>query len=78
MAAGAPNVIASDQHLLNLLSKRAKILHISAGNFCWFSDPSRALCLILAGRTDADAPLTGMCDSARCPQATHHPRHRDV
>ncbi len=19
-----------------------------------------------------------MCDSARCPQATHHPRHRDV
>ena len=78
MAAAAPNVAASDQHLLNLLSKRAKILHISAGNFCWFVDPSRALCLILAGRTDADAPLTGMCDSARCPQATHHPRHRDV
>ncbi|OEJ37173.1 hypothetical protein AR457_34820 [Streptomyces agglomeratus] len=20
----------------------------------------------------------GMCDSARCPQATHHPRHRPV
>ena len=78
MAAAAPNVAGSDQHLLNLLSKRAKILHISAGNFCWFADPSRALCLILAGRTDADAPLIGMCDSARCPQATHHLRHRDV
>ncbi len=64
-AAGAPNVAASDQHLLNLLSKRAKILHIGVANFCWFSDPSRALCLILAGRTGADAPLIGMCDSAR-------------
>jgi hypothetical protein len=78
MATGAPNVASSDQHLLNLLSKRAKILHISAANFCWFADPARALCLILAGRTDADAPLAGMCDSARCPQATHHLRHRDV
>jgi len=78
MAAAAPNVAGGDQHLLNLLSKRAKVLHISAGNFCWFVDPSRALCLILAGRTDADAPLIGMCDSARCPQATHHLRHRDV
>ena len=35
----APNVAASDQHLLNLLSKRAKVLHIGAANFCWFSDP---------------------------------------
>jgi hypothetical protein len=22
--------------------------------------------------------MIGMCDSARCPQATHHPRHRPV
>ena len=78
MAAAAPNVAASDQHLLNLLSKRAKVLHIGAANFCWFSDPSRALCLILAGTPGADAPLIGMCDSARCPQATHHQQHRAV
>ncbi len=78
LAADAPNIAATDQHLLNLLSKRAKILHLGAANFCWFSDPSRALCLILAGTPGADAPLIGMCDSARCPQATHHQRHRAV
>jgi hypothetical protein len=78
MAAAAPNVTATDQHLLNLLSKRAKVLHIGAANFCWFTDPSRALCLILAGTPGAGAPLIGMCDSARCPQATHHQRHRAV
>jgi hypothetical protein len=26
----------------------------------------------------ASRPLAGVCDSARCPQATHHPCHRDV
>jgi len=78
LAADAPNIATTDQHLLNLLSKRAKILHLGAANFCWFSDPSRALCLILAGTPGADAPLIGMCDSARCPQATHHQRHRAV
>ncbi len=78
MAAAAPNVTATDQHLLNLLSKRAKVLHIGAANFCWFTDPSRALCLKLAGTPAADAPLIGMCDSARCAQATHHQRHRAV
>ncbi len=36
------------------------------------------MCLRLAGTPDAGAPLIGMCDSARCPQATHHPCHRDV
>ncbi|HLQ54921.1 MAG TPA: hypothetical protein VK162_11695, partial [Streptosporangiaceae bacterium] len=40
-AAGAPNVAASDQHLLNLLSKRAKILHIGVANFCSLKDPCR-------------------------------------
>ena len=40
--------------------------------------PVRALCLILAGTPGADAPLIGTCDSARCPQATHHQRHRAV
>ncbi|HUY52442.1 MAG TPA: hypothetical protein VMV92_43175, partial [Streptosporangiaceae bacterium] len=45
---------------------------------CWFTDPSRALCLKLAGTPAASKPLAGMCDSARCPQATHHPCHRPV
>ncbi len=77
-AATAPSVAATDQHLLNLLSKRAGVLHLGAANYCWFTNPSQALCLRLAGTPDAGAPLIGMCDSARCPQATHHPCHRDV
>ena len=77
-ASTAPNVIASDQHVRNLLSKRAQVLHNGAANYCWFTDPSRALCLKLAGTPTADKPLAGMCDSARCPQATHHPCHRPV
>ena len=68
----------NDREVLNLLSKRAKTLHLGAANFCWFADPSRALCLKLAGTPHADRPLAGMCDSARCPQATHHPCHRPV
>jgi hypothetical protein len=77
-AATAPSMAATDQHLLNLLTKRAGILHLGPANYCWFANPSQALCLRLAGTPDAGAPLIGMCDSARCPQATHHPRHRDV
>src|SRR6266567_6976511 len=77
-AATAPNVAATDQHLLNLLTKRAGVLHIGPANYCWFSEPSRALCLRLAGTPAAGTPLIGMCDSARCSQATHHPRHREV
>jgi integrase len=76
--ADAPRVVASDQHVLNLLSKRAQVLHLAAANYCWFTDPSRALCLKMAGTPASDKPLAGMCDSARCPQATHHPCHRPV
>jgi hypothetical protein len=54
------------------------VLHLGPANYCWFTDPSRALCLRLAGTPTADKPLIGMCDSARCPQATHHPCHRPV
>ncbi|WP_189312911.1 hypothetical protein [Streptomyces brasiliensis] len=64
--------------MLNLLTKRAKVLHLGPANYCWFTAPSRALCLRLAGTPAADRPLIGMCDSARCPQATHHPCHRPV
>ncbi len=76
--ARAAKVQRSDREVLSLLSKRAKILHLGAANYCWFTDPSRALCLKLAGTPDAGKPLAGMCDSARCPQATHHPCHRPV
>ena len=54
------------------------MLHLGTSNYCWFTDPSRALCLKLAGDPAGDKPLIGMCDSARCPQATHHPCHRPV
>lgn len=74
----APKVQRNDRDILNLLSKRAKTLHLGAANYCWFTDPSRALCLKLAGTPTADRPLIGMCDSARCPQATHHQIHRPV
>ena len=68
----------ADRDVLNLLSKRAKTLHLGAANYCWFTDPSRALCLKLAGTPNADRPLVGMCDSARCPHATHHFVHRTI
>ncbi|MGH3223758.1 MAG: hypothetical protein ACRDPY_34620 [Streptosporangiaceae bacterium] len=74
----APKIQRSDRDILNLLSKRAATLHPAPANYCWFTDPSRALCLKLAGTPDAKAPLTGLCDSARCPQATHHATHRPV
>ncbi|WP_316959739.1 site-specific integrase [Streptomyces sp. TRM68367] len=78
MAASAPKTQRSDRDVLNLLAKRAKTLHLGPANYCWFTDPARALCLKLAGTPTADRPLVGMCDSARCPQATHHPCHRPV
>ena len=77
-AAAAPKTQRSDREVLNLLTKRAQSLHLGVANYCWFTDPSRALCLKLAGTPQADRPLAGMCDSARCPQATHHPCHRPV
>ncbi|CAO0837349.1 integrase [Streptomyces microflavus] len=73
-----PKVLEDDRHLENLLSKLSKVLHVGAANFCWFRDPSKALCLKLAGTPNAKKPLVGMCDSARCPQATHHRSHRPV
>ncbi len=75
---GTPKVQAADRDVLNLMTKRAATLHLGNSNYCWFTDPSRALCLKLAGTPAADKPLIGMCDSARCPQATHHPCHRPV
>ncbi|WP_328952574.1 hypothetical protein [Kitasatospora purpeofusca] len=77
-AASAPRTQSSDRDVLNLLTKRARTLHIGPANLRRFTDPSRALCLKLAGTPTADQPPVGMCDSARCPQATHHPCHRPI
>ncbi len=77
-ATAAPKIQRNDRDILNLLSKRATALHLGPANYCWFTDPSRALCLKLAGTLTADRPMIGMCDSARCPQATHHQHHRPV
>lgn len=74
----APHVVLNDQQIRTMLSKRASSLHLGVANYCWFTDPSRALCLKLAQIPNAEKPLIGMCDSARCPQATHHSRHRPV
>ncbi|MDJ0463004.1 hypothetical protein [Streptomyces sp. H27-C3] len=70
--------VIDDRRVERILKAKAKSLHVGVGNYCWFSDPAKALCLKLAGTPDADEPLIGMCDSARCPQATHHPQHRQV
>jgi hypothetical protein len=54
----------------------------SRASYCWFTAPSGALCLKLAGTPHADRPLAGICGSARCP-ASHPPaglgraRHTD-
>jgi hypothetical protein len=66
--APAAKVQRSDREIRSLLTKRASVLHLGTANYCWFTDPSRALCLKLAGDQAADKPLIGMCDSARCPQ----------
>ncbi|GAA4507923.1 hypothetical protein GCM10023191_067020 [Actinoallomurus oryzae] len=74
----AAKVQRCDREILSLLTKRATVLHLGPGNYCWFTAPSRTLCLRLVGTLTADKPRIGMCDSARCPQATHHPCHRPV
>jgi hypothetical protein len=69
----APKTQRSDRDVLNLLTKRARTLHLGPANYCWFTDPSRALCLKLADTPAADQPLIGMCDSTRCSQAPPPP-----
>lgn len=73
-----PTVIPGDQQVRVMLARRARTLHLGPANYCWFTDPARALCLREAGTPGADQPLLAMCDSARCPQATHHLVHREI
>lgn len=78
--AGEAKVLDSDRRLETLLQREAKNLHVGVANYCWNRDPDKMLCWKLAGATPkADSkPMVGLCDSARCSQATHHPCHRDV
>ncbi|MEY9969367.1 hypothetical protein ABIA33_007455 [Streptacidiphilus sp. MAP12-16] len=78
VSAAAPRTQHNDRDVLNLLIKRAKVLLLGPANYRWFTDPSRASCLKLAGTPTADRRLIGMVTPARCPQATHHPGHRPV
>lgn len=78
LARAQPTVVATDRHVELLLKRRADTLRVQPANYCWFTDPAKALCLKLAGTPTATAPLAGLCDAARCPQATFHPRHRPV
>ena len=70
--------VIDDRRAERILKTKAATLHVGPGNYCWFSDPTKALCLRLAQTPEATEPLLGMCDSARCSQATHHTTHRDV
>ncbi|MDQ6839356.1 MAG: integrase [Actinomycetota bacterium] len=73
-----PVTVIDDRRVERLLRAKAETLHVGVANYCWFSEPRKALCLKLAGTPDAAEPMIGMCDSARCPQATHHPEHRQA
>jgi hypothetical protein len=78
MSPADPSVLDTDGRVENLLRAQAGTLHVGTANYCWFCDPSKAFCLRLAGTTEATRPLIGLCDSARCPQATHHACHRPI
>lgn len=73
-----PMIVATDRQIELLLQKKAATLYAQAANYCWFTDPAKALCLKIAGRPEATRPLAGLCDAARCPQATVHAEHRQV
>ncbi|WP_193096852.1 integrase [Brevibacterium sp. FME17] len=70
--------VIDDRRVERLLKAKAESLFVGAANYCWFTDPKKALCLQLAQTPDATEPLIGLCDSGRCPQATHHGIHREA
>ena len=74
----SPRVAKSDRAAENIIREIAEALHVNVANYCFFRDPSQALCLRLAGMIDAKAPLTAMCDSARCSQASYGPQHLQI
>jgi len=61
-----PATVVDDRWVEGLLRATSRTLHIGVANYCWFTDPGKALRIQLAGTPEADQPLIGMCDSARC------------
>jgi hypothetical protein len=57
--AEAPKVQRTDREILNLMTRRASTLHLGTANYCWFTDPSRVLCLKLAGPPSPASPWPG-------------------
>jgi hypothetical protein len=55
---GLPVVLDNDRRVENLLRGQARPLHLGLANYCWFSDPSKALCLKLAD-TPGREPAAG-------------------
>ena len=75
----APQVVSTDRVLENLLRAQAGALHVGPANYCWFKDPSKALCLRLAGRSRAQQTVNWTVRfRPLSSQATHHPQHREV
>ncbi|MFE7568705.1 hypothetical protein ACFU76_17370 [Streptomyces sp. NPDC057539] len=77
-SATPPRTQRNDRHILDLLTKRAKALRLGPANYCWFTDPSRALCLKLAGthrpvwaeHADKTQILTGQLGTTRKTERT--------
>ena len=80
IAAAPATVVPADRHVELLLKKRAAILHIQPANYCWFTNPAKALCLRHRRNAEAASQPVGRdrATPARCPQATFHPEHREV
>lgn len=72
------SVVDSERRIDELLRARTSTLHVGPLNYCWFVDAARARCLSPANRTNASAPLIGMCEPTRCANATTHPGHVPV
>lgn len=75
-AALAPRTQRSDRDVLNLLTQRAKTPHIGPAKLLLVYRPLPRALPQTRRHPHRRRPLVGMWDSARCPQATHHPCHR--
>ena len=75
VAKGAGSV-RDDDVIRYILKQRGSNLHTGPMAHCWFNDPSAARCL--QGRQDKSKPLVGMCQPAKCANATIHPHHAVV
>ncbi len=70
-----PGMVADRARLRSMLGSLARTLHVGVLADCFF-DPSTALCLKQVATPEAEAPLTGLCQPTRCPNACITTRHR--